>query len=161
MANGARPPGDITKAAFGALLALKDNLPANCTLEVEDEDEVVISALRRHGEHLSTHAINQGHLDPFKLICWIGCAIIERLDKDVSFHQHEQVLASIIKSLDEVLALETHRAVRLSESDRTLVGRFVMEEIKGNGNHGVGFNGLFLAFHCCRATYRQLRPSRN
>lgn len=147
---------EIKLAAFGALSALKDNLPDNCKLSIEDEDEVVISALKRHGEHLSTHAVDQGHLDPFKLLCWIGCEIIARLEQDVSFHQHGVVLESLIKSLEEILFLETNYEVRLTDKDRTLIKRFVMEELKGNGDHGIGFNGLFVAFHCFRSTYKQL-----
>ena len=52
--------------------------------------------------------------------------------------------------------METNYNVRLSEKDRVLLKRFVMQEIKGNGDHGIGFNGLFVAFHCFRSTYQQL-----
>lgn len=31
---------EIKKAAFGALLALQDNLPKGCVLSIEDEDEM-------------------------------------------------------------------------------------------------------------------------
>jgi hypothetical protein len=156
MAKGNLPVDQIKKEAFGALSALKDNLPKGCKLSIEDEDEVVISALKRHGEHLSTHAVNQGHVDPFKLICWIGRAIIERLEKEVSYHQHATILDALIFTLEQILVLETKRIVRLTINDRELLKRLVMEEIKGNGNHGIGFNGLFIAFHCFRSTYNQL-----
>jgi len=46
--------------------------------------------------------------------------------------------------------------VRLLDKDKALIERLVLEEIKGNGDHGIGFNGLFVAFHCLRSTYKQL-----
>ena len=149
--------GELTKAAYGVLLALKDNLPANCTLSIEQEEEVVITALKRHGAHLTVHTVDQNRLDAFKLLCWLGCAIINGLEKEASYHQHETVLDALINSLEEILALETNREVRLTENDRELLRRFVMEEIKGNTDHGIGFNGLFVAFHCFRSSYRQLK----
>ena len=116
----------------------------------------MISALKRHGQHLSTHTVDQDHLDAFKLLCWIGCAIINRLEKGISYSQHETILEALIKSLEEILVMETNHKVRLTKKDRTLLKRFVMEEIKGNVDHGIGFNGLFVAFHCFRSTYKQL-----
>jgi hypothetical protein len=147
---------DLKRAAFGALKLLKDNLPAHSKLSVAREDEVVISALSRHGIHLSTHAIDQAHLDPFKLLCWIGCAIIDGIE-DETYYQHGAVLDSLINSLEEVLVLETGQSVLLESGDRELLKRFIMEELKGNGDHGIGFNGLFIAFHCLRSTYLQMQ----
>ena len=135
----------------------KDNLPEGCKLSIEDEYEMVIAALNRHGIHLSTHAIDQTHLDPFKLLCWLGCEIVGRLEKGEGFdHQAETILDSVIQSLEIVLALETENGLRLDVPDKMLFKRFLMEEIWGNGNHGIGFNGLFVAFHCMRAAYRKL-----
>lgn len=154
MANGSA--GDLKRAAHGVLQSLKDNLPKNCELSVEREDEVVINALTRHDLHLSTHAIDQNHLDPFKLACWIGCEIIKALE-DTSYHQHETVFDALVDTLEEFLVLETNRAVLLQRDDRELLKRLFMAELKGNGEHGIGFNGLFIAFHCLRATYNQLK----
>ena len=149
---------EMRKAALGALEILKDNLPENCKLSIiGDEEDIVVSALKRHGEHLSTHTIKQKHIDPFKLLCWVGCAIIKGLDNDdLSYHQHNQVLGAVINSLEETLMLETDSKIRLSPEDRVLLQRLMIEEIKNNGDHGIGFNGLFVAFHCYRSTYRQL-----
>ena len=157
MSNGT--PGDeekMKRAAHGALLLLIDNLPANCKLSVEDVDEVVITGLQRHGEHLTTHAINQTHLDPIKLICWLGHAVVERLDKDVSFYQHETVILAVLTTLEQILAFETRMQIRVLKNDKELIKRLLMQEIKGNGPHGIGFNGLFIAFHCYRSSYEQV-----
>jgi hypothetical protein len=151
--------GELTRAAFGVLLALKDNLPANCQLSIEQEDEFVITALKRHGAHLTVHTVDQNRLDAFKLLCWIGCAIINGLEKEPSYHQHATVLDALINSLEEILVMETNRKVRLTNNDRELLRRFVMEEIKGNSDHGIGFNGLFVAFHCFRSSYRQIEAA--
>lgn len=153
MANG----NDLKKAAFGAFLRLKDNLPDNCKLSVENEDRFVIDALGMHGSHLSTHSIDQTHLDPIKLICWIGCAIINGLDQDIAYAQAETILDALINSLEEILSLETNGEVILPKADRILLKRLLMEEIKGNPRHGIGFNGLFIAFHCLRSTYKQIK----
>jgi len=148
-------PVEMKRAAFGALQVLKDNLPENCKLSIEDEDEFVISALKRHGAHLTTHTISQRHVDPFKLLCWIGCAIIQNLEIE-SYAQHELILTALINSLEETLMLETDSQVKIAANDRVLIHRLMMEEIKGNGVHGIGFNGLFVAFHCLRASYKQI-----
>jgi len=158
MSNGSSGADEnIKRAAYGALLLLKDNLPENCKLSIQDVDEIVIHALRRHGEHLATHAINQSHLDPFKLLCWLGCAIVERLEMGESFHQHERVIDSLLMTLEQILVLETKFEIRVLPADKELIKRLLMEEIKGNRNHGIGFNGLFIAFHCFRSANEQIK----
>jgi hypothetical protein len=143
---------EMIKAAYGAYSLVKDNLPSDFKFTEQQEDDFIICALRRHGEHLSTHTIDQDTVDPLKLICWIGCAIIDQI-KDPTFALQEKVLAALINSLEETLILETGFGLRLSQDDRILFQRLAIQEIKGNSDHGVGFNGLFLAFHCLRASY--------
>ena len=147
---------EMMEAAFGALQILKDNLPENCKLSVENEYNVVFTALKRHSEHLNTHAVRQKHIDPFKLLCWVGCALIQGLEKGESYHQFEQILEALINGLEEMLMLETNSKVRLPKPDRILIHSLMMEEIKNNPDHGIGFNGLFVAFHCFRSSYKQL-----
>jgi hypothetical protein len=146
---------EMKRAAYGALQLLKDNLPPECKLSVSNEDNFVICALRRHGAHLSIHTISQDNLDPLKLLCWIGGAVIDGVE-DVSFHQQEVILNAILNSLEETLMLETNKKIRLESDDRILLQRFVMQEIKGNSEHGIGYNGLFTAFHCFRSAYKQI-----
>ena len=155
MSNGSGNWEDIKRAAFGALQALKDNLSTHSELSIEQEDDFVIAALKRHGVHLATHAVSQSHLDPFKLVCWLGCAIIDGLE-DLTFHQHGVVVDAVIKTLEEILVLETSFRVRLTLNDRELLKRLVMAELQGNPDHGIGFNGLFVAFHCYRSSFRQM-----
>jgi hypothetical protein len=64
------PGKEDVKAAYGVLQLLKDNLPKNCKLSIEREEEIVIKALTRHGNHLSAISVAPTHLDPFKLLCW-------------------------------------------------------------------------------------------
>jgi hypothetical protein len=148
---------DLKKAAYGAYLILKDNLPENCTLSVQHEDDLIISALKRHGMHLSTHAVEQNHLDPFKLLCWIGCAIIQGVEKGESYYQQETIVTALIESLEVILASETNCGVIIPQEDKILLHRLVMAEIRGNGDHGIGFNGLFAAFHCYRSAHKLLK----
>jgi hypothetical protein len=149
---------EMKMAAYGAYSLLKDNLPKDLIFTEKEEDDFIISALKRHGAHLSTHAINQDHVDPIKLLCWIGCAIIAEI-KDETFKKHEEVLTALINSLEETLMLETGYLVNLTIDDRNLYHRMSMEEIRGNGDHGIGFNGLFVAFHSLRSTFQILRIS--
>lgn len=155
MANGLGDPEDIKRAAFGALQILKDNLPKGCELSIDKEDNIVIAALKRHGTHLHTHTVSQHHLDPYKLVCWLGCAIIDGIE-DVEFHQHELVLDAVIKTLEEFLVYETSYRVCVIPNDRELLKRLIMAELKGNPDHGIGFNGLWFAFHCYRSAFHQL-----
>jgi len=146
---------EMKMAAYGALSVLKDNLPASFKISEKFEDDFVISALKRHGNHLSVHTISQDHVDPLKLICWLGCAIISEI-KDDTFQIQSDVLTAIINSLEETIMLETNCQISLSENDRNLYHRLAIEEIKGNGDHGIGFNGLFIGFHSLRASYNAL-----
>jgi len=153
----------MKRAAYGAYCLLKDNLPKDFKFSEKEEDDFIISALKRHGAHLSTHTINQDHVDPFKLLCWIGCAIIGEIE-DITYKRHDEVLTALINSLEETLMLETGFRLRLTQNDRNLFHRLAMEEIKGNGDQGIGFNGLFIAFHGLRSSYEILareegRPS--
>jgi hypothetical protein len=158
MANGAGNWDEIKRAAYGALQVLKDNLPVNCELSIEREENVVMVALKRHSDHLLTHAVNQSHLDPFKLVCWLGCAIVDGLE-DPTFYQHGVVVDSLITTLEEILVLETAFRIRVTDNDRKLLQRLVLEELKGNTDHGIGFNGLFVAFHCYRSSFNQMNVS--
>ena len=151
---------EMTASAYGLLQILKDNLPDHCKLSVENEYEVVVSALKKHSAHLNTHAVRQKHIDPFKLLSWVGCALIQGLENGESYHQHDQILEALINSLEEMLMLETDAKVRLPKPDRVLIHSLMMEEIKKNPDHGIGFNGLFVAFHCFRSAYKQLRDNK-
>lgn len=145
----------MKKAAYGAYSLLKDNLPKDFIFTEKDEDDFIIAALKRHGAHLSIHTIDQDHVDPIKLLCWIGNAIIKEI-KDPKFEKHAEVLTALINSLEETLMLETNCRIRLSDNDRNLFHRLAMEELKGNGDHGIGCNGLFVAFHGLRSSYERL-----
>jgi hypothetical protein len=147
---------EMKRAAYGAYSLLKDNLPKTFNFTEQAEDDFIIAALRQHGEHLSTHAIDQDNVDPLKLLCWMGGAIIIQI-KDPKFRQQSDVLDALINSLEEVLILETGFELRLTKHDRNLFHRLAMEEMKGNPEHGIGFNGLFLAFHCLRSSFNALR----
>lgn len=152
------PAEKLKKEAYGALSSLKDNL-SPIKLSFEDELEVVRAALKRHDLHISTHAIDQTHIDPFKLVCWLGWEILDRLDRGQgSETQAATVAESVMKTLNEILSIETDRAIYLKSADKKLLLGLLMEEHKGNGDHGIGFNGLFVAFHCFRSTYKQLKP---
>lgn len=149
---------DLKRAAFGVLKVLKDNVGERHTLSISQEDEIVIAALKRHGAHLSTHGIDQKHLDPFKLIAWLGCEIINGLERGDGFeHQAGVVLDSIIKSLEEILAFETEKYVCVRSEDKELLKRLLLQELLHNPAHGIGFNGLFIAFHCLRSAYKQVQ----
>lgn len=146
---------EMKKAAFGAYSLLKDNLPKDFIITEKDEDDLIITSLKRHGAHLSIHTINQEHVDPFKLLCWIGGAIILEIE-DKTFVRHADVLTALINSLEETLMFETGLRLCLAQDDRNLFHRLAMEEIRGNGDHGIGFNGLFLTFHGMRSSYETL-----
>jgi hypothetical protein len=143
---------EMKKAAYGAYCLLRDNLPNSFKFTESEEDNFIITALRQHGLHLSTHAIDQDNVDPIKLLCWVGSAIIGTIN-DPTYKLQGEVLTAIINSLEETIILETSFILRLTSPDFNLIHRMAMEEIKGNGKHGVGFNGLFLTFHALRVSY--------
>jgi hypothetical protein len=154
----AQPSGspDLQKEAYGVLLLLQEHLPKNYSLDLQNKEELVIDALRSHGDHLSLISIQQNRVDAFKLACWLSRSILRSLEADPSFSQHLAIVESLLKTLEEILFLDTDGNVRFSKEDRELLRRMAMAEIKGECDHGIGANGLYIAFHAAWATFISL-----
>jgi hypothetical protein len=147
----------LAASAFGVLALLKDNLAGKgYTLSIQDEDEVVIKALTQHGGHLSIIGIQQDHLDPFKLVCWLGKALISHLEAGDGDSQREVIIDGLIETLDELLFLETDENALVAAEDKELLKRMLVAEMTNQCDHGIGFNGLYIAFHFARGAVKSL-----
>ena len=158
--NGALLDEGLQREAFGVFTLLKDQLAALGHILTEDSEErLVIDALTRHEGHLAVIIVQQNKLDPFKLACWLGDALIRSIP-ETKTKERTSALDGLINTLETLLYFETGEAVFVNDEDRTLLHRMLAEELSGNGEHGIGFNGLYVAFHFSCATVKDLN-SRN
>jgi len=145
------------KAGFAVLLRIKQNLPSQYALNIPDDDSFVIGALTQHGNHLSAHTIEQTHADCFMLACLLGSHLVKNLFDDPEDHQAKQVIEATIRTLDEMLYIDTNKCVQMPDKTSELLKRLMLQQHQGNDDHGIWINGLYMAYHCSIATYKQLR----
>ena len=147
---------EVKKAAFGVYRRLESILEGlyNVTVEPQEWDETIVSALTRHDGHLSLHRIHQKSLDPLKFSCWLCGALLDRRKKvsDGQVEGRKIISATIHYLLKDLLLLETKRKADIPRETCDLIEKLVFEEYFGSPEHGVGMNGLFLSFHCARSS---------
>ncbi len=106
------------------------------------------SAVNHHFDHLQSCVIAQNALDPYKFLCWYGWALLEHIvlsEREMAF----KVIKSTLLPLNYILAKEIHRSKKgLPESSLRLLETMLLNEWAGAVKHGIGKNGLYVAFHC-------------
>lgn len=145
-------PDDITKSAYGALQLLERNLAPGYKLTVEKREAMVITALKQHGEHLAIHNVHQKSIDAFKLVCWFGGSLLE-LEKNNNANC-EHIIDALLKTLRQILVKESDWWLTTSLGCTNLLKSFLLQERAGNGKHGIWMNGLYVAFHCSVANWK-------
>lgn len=130
-------------------------------------DKAVRITLAQHGEHLVCHCVKQTHADPYKLVSWLGCAILSQIPCETGKSSDEIsgfriVSNALIKTLCGLLKYDTEGKVELPSRARKLLRKMLKEEKIGNRDHGIWQNGLYAAFHCAITSYRvfdgQIQP---
>ncbi len=92
--------------------------------------------------------MDQNALDPYKFLCWYGWALLESVVPSER-PMAEQVIKATLLTLNFVLAKERHRSgAGLTESSLRLLETMLFYEWDGTGKHGIGKNGLYVAYHC-------------
>lgn len=135
-------------------------------LSVSEEvvDQATQEMFAQHAAHLVIHRVEQSHVDPYKLICWFGCALLKTTteikgDKDGRC-QFRAVAYALIRSLTNLLNLDSEGRVVLPGTTRQLLLQMVTEEKRTNTKHGIWQNGLYAAFHCSLASLRSFDGGR-
>lgn len=146
----------LVKSAFGAFKRLSRNLEPNYEFHPSQQETVVLDALTQHGEHLRVHQIEQKTIDAFKLVCWLGGSILKGLEhNEDGDRQSVVVIDALIKTLEELLIIESEAVLILPAATRTLLKSLLRQERSNNPNHGIWMNGLYMSFHCPIATWRE------
>lgn len=136
----------MVKSAYGVLQRIIKSLEPEYSLTADKLEDVVLDALKQHGAHLAVHNIQQTNIDAFKLTCWIGGSLLERLEKNDG-HQCGIVIDAILKTLRELMILETQWFLLVPPKCMALLKSFLLQEWNGNTKHGIWMNGLYMSFH--------------
>ena len=144
----------LVKSAYGVLLRFLKNFPQGYELSIAQVDRMVLGALKQHGDHLSVHGIKQTSIDAFKVTCWLGCCCLDALEKEDN-HQFDVVATAMIKTLRELMVLETDWNLVPPKSAVTLLKSCLQEEWRDNGDHGIWKNGLYMSFHVAVKSWRE------
>lgn len=95
--------------------------------------------------------MQQRHIDPFKIASWLGWFLMEEIQddkQDGSDFQIEACCRVIVNWLAGILFIESK--FEMPEDDMGLITSLLRKEATGAGCHGIGMNGLFIAFHCAK-----------
>lgn len=151
------------EVAYGAtkqlLLAIglgKAEVPKEFAVFIE---KAVIVALTQHGDHLASHGVEQEHADPYKVVSWLGCSILEQLPcaKNNPKKGHPPcgfriVADALVRTLAGLLKRDSGGKVELPMRTRKLLVQMLVAEKTEKKQHGIWQNGLYVALHCAVTT---------
>ncbi|MDR1817909.1 MAG: hypothetical protein LBR07_07045 [Puniceicoccales bacterium] len=165
------PDAELGKEAVWSILKRVRKICAkfNIAISEADFDAVVIATLHRHGEHLSCHNITQDAPDLVKLTCWTCGELLDRAkaenDEEKGREKGRLVIKATLLTLCEFFRVDT-RTKEVPPETQLLIEQLLFQEYFGTPKHGIGMNGLFLAFHCALQTAKSedfklpIRPSK-
>ena len=106
-------------------------------------DKAKTDAIRFHIGHLKHHKVHATSIDPYKIVSWYGFYVAKNADdvKRIS-------LLATIELMRYFLSCEIN-GITLDRETTSLLYRMVAND-GVNDDHGVGKNGLYLAFLCSR-----------
>ncbi len=90
------------------------------------------------------------------LACLLGTHLIKNLHDDPDYHQAKKIIEATIRTLDEMLYIDTKKKVQMPSKTSELLKRLMLQQHQGNDDHGIWINGLYMAYHCSIATYKQM-----
>lgn len=116
---------------------------SNIAIDDEQRKCLLKDCLRHHCRHIQHMRVLQRAVDPYKIVAWAGYILAEKNAKDSSARS---IIRTVIQLLDSFLHAEVPRG-GLPEDTRNYLEDFVFNEIQSESDHGIGKNGLFVAFH--------------
>lgn len=143
----------ISEAALHTMeqlfLALKNDAKFTVSISEPDEYVLIYETVQHHCEHLKLHEIRQEHVDPYKLVAWLGCNLLkmieenrERQDPPIQFKEASRVIVNLMSGF-----LKADRGVTLPKKTRKIIVKSLYQEQFENSEHGIWMNGLYLSFH--------------
>ena len=152
----AAAPGQVqlVKSMHGTLRMFLRNVQPGYEFSIDDVEAIVFEACRQHLDHLEVHDIEQHSIDPMKLACWLGGALLSKIDAD-NDHHCEVIIRALLKMLRGILISESKWFLLMPPSAMELLERFLMAERRKNFRHGIWMNGLYAAFHCPLVAWKE------
>lgn len=120
----------------------------------ELELRILEKSIHQHLNHIDVHKVTQNSLDVYKMASWIGCAILDEarsgaLEPDEYFMP---IVKSIVLTLKSFYYADTN--IQLPEPTIEFICGLLFNELKGNQNHGIWMNGLYLSFHVALESHK-------
>lgn len=129
-------------------------------------DSALIGMLTQHQKHLDNHVDEQSDVDPYKIVCWYGCCLLQDAIVIHSNNTSERVACpskiiakAMVNTLNGFLYQDSHKKFYLSEEQCNFLVRMLMMEKKDNKEHGIWQNGLYSSFYAALAIANQASPS--
>lgn len=151
MANGV-PSREISGVAYRGLFELQISFERyRVHLQPDAFTNAIVDTLSHHRAHLEVHRVDQTHVDPYKIVCWCGCAVLNSIDDPDNFLK---AAAALVRVLGGLLQADSKGDVVLPSRTYKLLVQMLHEEKFGVCNHGIWQNGLYAAFHSAVAVMR-------
>jgi hypothetical protein len=144
----------LAKSAHGVLRVFLRNLEPKYEVRIDRIETIVSEACLQHAKHLDTHNINQVSIDASKLACWLGGCLLDRIEHD-NDHQCEVIIDALLKTLRGFLISESSWFLLMPPTTMRLLKSFLMAERRNKPKHGIWMNGLYAAFHCPLAAWKE------
>jgi hypothetical protein len=155
------------EVAFGAikqlLLAISASLGGALEGLKVQADHVIAQTLTQHQQHLGHHNVEQTNVDPYKIVAWFGCAILEKVPcaaEDPKDGQpvcvFRQIGTALIDTMAGMLADDSEERIILPAKTRKLLLQMLIAEKTRKPEQGIWQNGLYAAFHCSVASLRAM-----
>lgn len=125
-----------------------DKIDPEIQLTQLERDVACREAIAQHWEHVFQCNIKQASLDAYKFTCWYGWALLNRV-VGLESDKADKVIKCTVKALNILLSKEFHRKDNgMGETSSQLLRKMLRNEWGKNERHGIGQNGLYVAYHC-------------
>lgn len=134
----------------------KKNIDGGIFLEERFQKDVVRKAITQHKNHITIHQIQQNSIDAYKLTCWLGCYLLENYRNNAQTGENEasrSISLAIVNILAEYFKRDV--GVYLSTESYKFIVDLLHNEYKGNVQHGIWMNGLYLCFHVAKESHKE------
>ena len=134
----------------------KKEIATDLFFEEHFQKTVVQDAIAQHKNHISVHHVQQNSIDVYKLTCWLGCYLLEHYKNNTQAGEHD-LSRSISLAIVNVLAeyLKQDIGILLSTESFKFIVDLLHNEYKGNVQHGIWMNGLYLCFHVAKESHNK------
>lgn len=133
--------------------------------EVEEfYDESMRNMLNQHSTHLDNHVENQTDVDPYKIVSWYGCSLLQMLPIQRSNHNDslpcmcDIVAKATVETLNSFLYFDSDSKYYFDKNHQNFLVRMLLKEKSDDAKNGIWQNGLYTAFYSGLKVVRQSEP---